>query len=265
MGTKILKLLSVPLRALAVLVCLYILAVSAYHIEHIATTSLRASRSTYAITVISGLGGLWALVSLLTACFFPRALFLPILVFDALYAGAHVAVAVLLRPPFCSRTATLWTKSSSVYRGRGRIDCGIDKGAFGAAIAAAVLFALLALASFGAWRSYKANRAFGPGPQNGYDVTGSHSEKKKKHHKHRRGSDEEAVIPPEVAPTSETYTRPAGYREPAVPMAATGGQYGVDGYGNAATAPQTGTVRETGAFDPELKGHSQRQPGGYAY
>ncbi|KAI5803039.1 hypothetical protein EDC01DRAFT_645596 [Geopyxis carbonaria] len=272
MGSKTYKLLSIPLRALALLVCLYILAVSAYHIQHIAATALRASGHTYAITIISGLGAVWALLSLLTACFFPRSLFLPILVFDILYSAAHVAVAVLLRPPFCSRTSTLWTKSASVYRGRGRIDCGIDKGAFGAAIAAAVLFALLAVASFGAWRSHRANRAFGPGPQNGYDVNGVHNEKK--HRKHRRGSDEEAVIPA-AAPASETYTRPAGYREPAVPMAATGGQYGVDGYGNATTGPQTGSVHlggagagrtgANGAFNPELKGHGQQQPGGYAY
>jgi hypothetical protein len=141
MGTKLLRVVSLPLRLLTALASLYILAVSAYHVERVHRFDLTLSRRGYAIIVISGVGTLYSLFTLFSG-FLPHFFFILFLPLEIIFCGGFIAVSVLLRSAAganCSNPSSslrrLWSTSGTVYQGNILRQCEVDKGAFAVAIA----------------------------------------------------------------------------------------------------------------------------------
>ena len=141
MGTKLLRVVSLPLRFLITLASLYILAVSAYHVERVHRFNLTLSGRGYAIIVISGVGTLYSLFTLFSGLL-PHFLFILFFPLEIILCGGFIAVSVLLRSAAranCSNPGSsllrLWSTSGTVYQGNIRRQCEVDKGAFAAAVA----------------------------------------------------------------------------------------------------------------------------------
>ncbi|KAF8537003.1 hypothetical protein BDD12DRAFT_848592 [Trichophaea hybrida] len=204
-------LLPLLLRFLTLLTTAYILILSSIHIHRVRP---HLSKTLWSVTIISGAATLWTLTSLLTTCAKTPSLLLLTGVGDMVFSGCLAAIAVLLR------------LNATTNCGNNR-DCNLDKAAFAVAVAGAyiplppnhillplkkkkkhsVLFFLLAILSLRRYNGYRKNRAFGPGPENGYstaprkDIGGKGS---------RRWSGSEQTV------ETGGFTRHAGYREPTV-------------------------------------------------
>lgn len=218
--------LSLPLRLLAALIALYVLGASAYHVHQ---QRPAISSTLYAVTVISGIGAIWALLSAMVICCTKRpSLLLPTALLDLAFMGGFVAIAVLLR-----RDAGTTCGDSEI--------CKVDKTAFAVSVANAVFFLLLALLTYRLYKAFKRNRAFGPGPDNGYSTTPTATTGSRSRHWGSRASEDTAVTENRTA----GFTRHGGrHQEPA--MVEAGHGYREPGHTGA-----------RGSFDPELPHHHQ--------
>jgi len=237
MGTKLLRVVSLPLRLLTALASLYILAISAYHVERVHRFDLTLSGRGYAIIVISGVGILYSSFTLFSG-FLPHFLFILFIPLEIILCGGFIAVSVLLRSAAeanCSNPGSslrrLWSTSGTIYQGNVRPQCEVDKGAFAVAIANAVLYLLLAITSYAIFRHHRRNRAFGPGPSNNYGTgrnapVGATGVKRGRFIWGGRSSRDAAGLTekPQTLPGVET-----------------------EGYGNASAG--------AGGFDPEVNGY----------
>ncbi|KAF8245414.1 hypothetical protein K440DRAFT_662857 [Wilcoxina mikolae CBS 423.85] len=197
-------LLPLLLRFLTLLTTAYILVLSSIHIHRVRP---HISKTLWTVTIISGTATLWTFTSFLTTCAKTPALLLLTGVGDIIFSGGLAAIAVLLR------------HNATTNCGNNR-DCNLDKAAFAVAVAGAVLFFILSILSLRRYNGYRKNRAFGPGPENGYS-TAPRKEMVGRGGSRRWSGSEQTV-------ETGGFTRHAGYREP--------------------TAAR-------GSFDPELQHH----------
>lgn len=216
MATKSLRLLTLLLRVVACILALFILAVSAFHERRIDSKGLSPSGNLYAIIVIAGVAVIWSFLTIIGSCLFPSTFFGAILIVDTTLTGGFIAIAILLRNAAganCSNdrlysrgAGSLWSTTGSAYTNQPSLNCKLDKTAFAVAVANSVFFAVLAFMSYRVYSHYRKNRAFGPGPQNGYSVDNNIHSKSK----HNRYSNDTAITEPD-------YDTPAGahgYRAP---------------------------------------------------
>lgn len=228
-----------------------------------------------------------------TAWLLPGVFHLIHAVLDLLFCGGFIALAVLLRnagKASCNLKALttssanavgLWVSDDNTvdnaYRDTPIKTCDIDKAAFAVSIAAAVLFALSALCSYWAFRQYRRNRAFGPGPSNGYSFGRRNRRAPKKNGGAAVESDENDLHPesstaPVVANAGQeaygygdaqnlgTFTRqPAYARNTPGPLELNSGggmsERGMSERGGGGLSDSSGyaSVGSAGGFNPKLK------------
>ncbi|KAG0636043.1 hypothetical protein HOY80DRAFT_1011492 [Tuber brumale] len=213
-AARVIKLVTLIFRSLQLLLAAYIVGVAGYHTWEFATNRLSLTdassgqlpKALYAIFVISCVAVLYTSLSLFTTCFGHKKFFLATLVTDFLLLGGFVAISILMRgspgmscdPVEYSDRITSSSNDfpSNIYRssgGSGSLPgtlCQLDKSVFAFAVALSVLFLITLLLSHLALRNHRKNRAFGPGPENGYSARNNQAPRAWKRNPFNRASEE---------------------------------------------------------------------------
>ncbi|KAF1962865.1 hypothetical protein CC80DRAFT_434139 [Byssothecium circinans] len=188
LGGAALKLFQTILYALEFCCAGIILGVFSYFLSVLADRDLAILTTWKAVTGLSGAAVLYTIFAVVLTCFLGgKTLFAFLgIVFDLLFAGAFVAIAVLTRDGAHSCTGNVKTPlgdgPSDSKQGFASDDqgnqvtyavslgtaCRLTTACFAVAIAGAALFLLSALVQFCLGRHHKKEKRFGPSPANGY-------------------------------------------------------------------------------------------------
>ncbi|CAZ86079.1 unnamed protein product [Tuber melanosporum] len=215
-AARAIKFVTLIFRLLQLLLAAYIVGVAGYHTWEFATNRLSLTdassgqppKALYTIFVISCVTVLYTSLSLFTTCFGHKKFFLATLIMDFLLLGGSIAISILMRgSPNMSCDPLEYSDSitsssndfpSNIYRssgGSGNLAgtlCQLDKSVFAFAVALSVLFLITLLLSYLALRNHRKNRAFGPGPENGYSTRNNQAPRSWKRNPFNRTSEETA-------------------------------------------------------------------------
>lgn len=187
-GGAALKLFQTILYAIEFCCAGIILGIYSYFLSVLADRDIPIATWIKAVTGLAGAAVLYTIFAVLLTCFLGGKTFFAFLgiLFDILFVGAMVAIAVLTRDGAHSCTGFVNTPlgdgPSSSKQGFSSDDqgnrityaaslgsaCRLNTACFAVAIAAAVLFLVSALVQFCLGRIHKKEKRFGPSPANGY-------------------------------------------------------------------------------------------------
>lgn len=183
-----LKLIQTVLYAIEFCCAAIILGIYSYFLSVLADRNLTIATWMKAVTGMSGAAVLYTIFAVLLTCFLGGKTFFAFLgiVFDILFVGVMVAIAVLTRDGASSCSGMVYTPlgdgPSSAKEGFGSDGqgnqityavslgsaCRMNTACFSVAIAAAILFLVSALVQFCLGRVHKKEKRYGPSPANGY-------------------------------------------------------------------------------------------------
>jgi len=216
MTAKMIKLVTFILRLLQLPKAAYIVGVASYHTWEFATDRLSLTdgssghlpKALYAILVISCVAVLYTFLSLFMTCFGHKKIFLITLIMDFLLLGGFIAISVLMRGSASmachsaefsnSITSSSNNFPSNIYGSGGRngnlpeILCVLDRSVFALAVILSLSFLVTLLLSYLALKNHRENRAFGPGPANGYSTRNNPAPRSWKHNPFNKVSEETA-------------------------------------------------------------------------
>lgn len=188
LGNAALKLFQTILYAIEFCCAGIILGIYSYFLSVLADRDLAIATWIKAVTGLSGAAVLYTIFAVLLTCFLGGKSFFAFLgiLFDILFVGAMVAIAVLTRDGAHSCSGFVKTPlgdgASSSKQGFGsnadgnqitysvslRSACRLNTACFAVAIAGALLFFISALVQFCLGRIHKKEKRYGPSPANGY-------------------------------------------------------------------------------------------------
>lgn len=190
LGGAFLKFVQTALYAIEFFCAAIILGIFSYFLSVLADRDLAILTTWKAVTGLSGVAVLYTIFAVLLTCFLGGKTFFAFLavVFDVLFAGAFIAIAVLTRDGASSCSGQVNTplgngqsnskqgfQSSNQNEGN-QITYSVSLGTacrlttvcFAVAIIGAVLFLVSALVQVALGRHHKKEKRFGPSPRNGY-------------------------------------------------------------------------------------------------
>ncbi|KAF2749059.1 hypothetical protein M011DRAFT_399253 [Sporormia fimetaria CBS 119925] len=188
LGGAVLKTVQTLLYILEFCCAGIILGIYSYFLSVLADRDAPIATWVKAVEGLSGAAVLYTIFAVLLTCFLGGKTFFALLgvIFDLLFTGAFIAIAVLTRDGAkkCSGTVnTPWGRGSADskqgFGSNGQGDqwtyavslgtaCRMNKAVFAVAIAGAVLFFISAIVQVLLGRHHKREKRFGPGPSNGY-------------------------------------------------------------------------------------------------
>lgn len=187
-GGTALKAIQTFLYAIEFCCAAIILGLYSYFLSVLADRDAPIANETKAVEGLSGAAVLYTIFAVLLTCFLGGKMFFAFLgiVFDLLFTGAFIAIAVLTRDGAHSCSGRVNTPLGSgphtSKEGFGSEDqgnqitysvslgtaCRMNTACFAVAIAGAVLFFISALVQLALGRHHKKEKRFGPSPANGY-------------------------------------------------------------------------------------------------
>jgi len=188
LGNAALKLFQTILYALELCCAGIILGIYSYFLSVLADRDLGIATWIKAVEGLSGAAVLYTIFAVLLTCFLGGKTFFAFLgiIFDILFCGAMIAIAVMTRNGAHSCSGYVNTplgdgnsnsKQGFGSNGDGRqftysaslgSACRLNTACFAVSIAAAVLFLISALVQFCLGRMHKKEKRYGPSPSNGY-------------------------------------------------------------------------------------------------
>ncbi|CAI6269791.1 unnamed protein product [Periconia digitata] len=188
LGGTFLKLFQTTLYAIEFCCAGIILGIFSYFLSVLADRDLPILTTWKAVTGLSGVAVLYTIFAVLLTCFLGGKTFFAFLavVFDILFAGAFIAIAVLTRDGASSCSGQVYTPlgdgpsdskqgfgsdsdgNQITYSASLGTACRLTTACFAVAIIGAVLFLVSALVQVALGRHHKKEKRFGPSPANGY-------------------------------------------------------------------------------------------------